>query len=286
MVITVRHRKEYCFTPFGKRSLSLKRQKLRNECAGRREKARQGRVLRDFQIYGYDFDPDQEALVINPSEAEIVRLIFDWFLIPPPGIRGISGIAQLLTEKGIPTKRGAPKWHRQVVRQILSNRSYIGEFYQNKWQSSPQGIRLRPEADWILISCPPIIDETRFLQVQLRLEKSRHWYAGRESDYLLSGLASCSQCGVGLRGKRCSRKGKMKAFYVESTSRGCGLIVQKDVVEDAVWTFFKELLFESEWGKDVCQVTNSLPLTVKRELLRLVVKEIKMSHDEVILITF
>ena len=57
----------------------FERRKSRNECVGTREKARQGRVLRDFQIYGYDFDAERDALVINHSEAEIVRLIFDWF---------------------------------------------------------------------------------------------------------------------------------------------------------------------------------------------------------------
>ena len=121
--------------------------------------------------------------------------------------------------------------------------------------------------------------------MQLRLEKSRQWYAGRESDYLLSGLASCSQCGVRLRGKRCSSKGKVKSFYVEAKSQGCGLMVQKDVVENAVWSFFKELLFEQKLSH-ICQVTNNLSLTAKRELLRLVVKEIKISQDEAVLITF
>lgn len=215
-------------------------------CRGRREKARQGRVLRDFQIYGFDFDPIQERLVVNHCEAEVVRLIFSWFLSPPMGVRGISGIAQFLTEKGVPTKRGAAKWHRQVVRQILENRAYIGEFYQNKWQSSVQGIRLRPKDDWILIPCPAIVNETIFLQVQTRLEKSRKWYAGRESDYLLSGLARCSQCGLGLRGKRISSRGKAAAYYVESQSKGCGLRVLKEDVDSAVWIFFSKLL-SSRW---------------------------------------
>lgn len=135
-------------------------------CRGRLEKARQGRVLRDFQIYGYDFDPKEEQLIVNSEEGAIVRQIYAWFLAPPSGMRGISGIARTLTEASVPTKRGASRWHRQVVRQILGNRTYIGEFYQNKWDTSNNRVRLRPQGEWIFIPCPPIIEPRTFAEVQ------------------------------------------------------------------------------------------------------------------------
>ncbi|MGI6147774.1 MAG: recombinase family protein [Limnochordia bacterium] len=140
-------------------------------CRGRREKAKQGKILRDFHVYGYDYDRERAALVVNQAEAQVVRDIFRWFLDPPKDAVGLSGIARLLTERGIPTKRGAPRWHRQVVRQILSNPTYIGQFYHNKWSVTPQGIRLRPREEWILVACPAIIDHTTFEAVQTRLEK-------------------------------------------------------------------------------------------------------------------
>ncbi|MGI6642165.1 MAG: recombinase family protein [Limnochordia bacterium] len=135
-------------------------------CRGRREKAKQGKVLRDFQIYGYDYDKERETLRINQAEAEVVQEIFQRFLNPPPGAAGLSGIARWLNERGIPTKRGAKKWHRQVIRQILTNPTYVGRFYHNKWAATPQGVRLRPKEEWILVPCPPIIDESTFEQVQ------------------------------------------------------------------------------------------------------------------------
>ena len=138
-------------------------------CRGRREKARQGRILRDFQIYGYDFDKASEQLVINPAEGAVVRDIFSWFLEPPPGMEGISAIARALTVQGVPTKRGARLWHRQVVRQILSNRTYIGEFYQNRWDTTQRPIRPRPKEEWIYIPCPAIIEREVFDQVQQAL---------------------------------------------------------------------------------------------------------------------
>jgi len=135
-------------------------------CRGRREKARQGRVLRDFQIYGYDFDSQHEQLIINGREAQTVQRIFHSIATAKPGMESISAIARTLTREGVPTKRGAKIWHRQVVRQILSNRTYLGEFYQNKWDASGARVRLRPRAEWILIPCPRIIDPQLFGEVQ------------------------------------------------------------------------------------------------------------------------
>lgn len=139
-------------------------------CRGRREKARQGRVLRDFQIYGYDFESTTEQLVINVPEAAVVRQIYTWYIKPLAGICGISGIARALTKANVPTKRGANQWHRQVVRQILSNRTYLGEFYQNKWSTSGKQVRLRDPKEWILIPCPPIIEAEVFAQAQRLLQ--------------------------------------------------------------------------------------------------------------------
>jgi len=138
-------------------------------CRGRREKAKQGKILRDFQIYGYDYDKERAALIINEKEALVVRQIFAWFLQPPAGVKGLAGIARLLSKRGIPTKRGSTKWHRQVVRQILTNPTYIGKFYHNKWASTPQGIRLRPRSEWILVPCPAIVDKAQFDAVQRKM---------------------------------------------------------------------------------------------------------------------
>lgn len=232
-------------------------------CRGRREKARQGRVLRDFSIYGYDFDSDREQLVINHTEARIVCQIFAWFLNPPPGIRGMAGIARALTSAGIPTKRGAPKWHRQVVRQILANRTYIGEFYQNKWDASVGKVRLRPQEEWILIPCPAIIDRLTFARSQLLLAQSRRRSAGNGPRYLLSGLLRCSSCGAPMKGRLWGNS----AVYSEEPGVGCGLRVSQAVLDEKVWAWF-------------CTEGNTAHFPApkgeleRRELLRIFVQEI------------
>ncbi len=245
-------------------------------CRGRREKARQGRVLRDFSVYGYDFEPRAEQLVINHAEARVVWQIFTWFLAPPPGLRGISGIARALTAAGIPTKRNAAVWHRQVVRQILGNRTYLGEFFQNKWNASQGRVRLRPEEEWILIPCPPIIDRVTFARAQMLLAQSRRRFAGSESAYLLSGLVRCAHCGQPLKG----RKWGVQTVYAEEAGAGCGLRMLQGALDTKVWSWFAGTLNGREALAD-------LALRERRELLRILIEEIRVGHGgKVVIKTF
>lgn len=242
---------------------------------GRREKARQGRVLRDFKIYGYNFEPQEEQLVINEAEAAVVKDIFFWFLNPKPGMRGIAGIAAALSQAKIPTKRRAAKWHRQVVRQILKNPTYLGEFYQNKWDTTGAKVRLRPRRDWILIPCPAIIEPEVFMQAQLLLSQARRRYSGRESNFLLSGLLTCARCLLPLRGKG--------AAYVEEKAGGCGLILDKKSTETAVWDWFWALLKQSG-GQEAPEP--KLTLSSRRELLRILIREIQVGEQQATVFTF
>jgi site-specific DNA recombinase len=196
--------------------------KTRNErmSRGREEKARQGRVLRDFQVFGYIYDKETEQFVIDEEEATIVRLIFDLFSQPNALVQGMNGIALYLTDKGVPTKRGARVWHRQVVRQILMNRAYIGEFYQNRWNTEGMlgnkhrnidekiPMRERPKSEWILIPSPAIIDVAQFDHTQRILSESRRRWANH-SKHLKSRFGHKSQHGSTIQMKsllHCKRR--------------------------------------------------------------------------------
>jgi len=176
---------------------------------GRREKARQGKVLRDFQVYGYRYDKESEQFIVDEDEAAIVSLIFDLFTQPNTMVQGLNGIALYLTSNGVPTKRGASVWHHQVVRQIMMNRAYIGEFYQNRWNTEGMlgnkhrkddekvPMKERPKNEWILIPCPAIIDESQFEHAQRLLSESRRrWAQKSKHPYLFSGLLRCGDCGI------------------------------------------------------------------------------------------
>jgi Site-specific recombinases, DNA invertase Pin homologs len=233
---------------------------------GRREKARQGRVVRDYKVYGYSFDNEKSQLVINDYEANIVKLIFDLFT-GKSIIRtaGINGIALYLTEMKIPTKRGAKVWHRQVVRQILMNRAYIGEFYQNRWNTEGMlgnkfkdreqriPMRIRPKPEWILVPCPRIIDDEQFEFAQELLNVSRQRWAGsRKHRYLLSGLVRCGNCGNTMTGRRAKNWGKYIYQYTDvkntagAKSKGCGKKMSAEQLEVMVWEEVQGWLNQSD----------------------------------------
>lgn len=223
---------------------------------GRRQKARQGKVVRDYGIYGYDYDAQSGGLLINPYEAKVVRLIFELFTGKDRSAQGINGIAIFLTDKGIPTKRGRGTgvWHRQVVRQMLMNRTYIGEFYQNRWNTEGMlgnryrkaedkiSMTERPREEWILIPCPAIVDNRIFEYAQSLLKESRRRWAGKSRNkYLLSGLLRCGYCGNTMTGVKAKNWGRYEFMYTDvkgtagSKNRGCGNRAKMERLDEGVW---------------------------------------------------
>ena len=93
-------------------------------------------VVRRFQegtfivsdpAYGYENDEDGN-LIIKQDEAEVVRMIFDYYL---NGF-GTYQIARKLNEQGIPTVRYAKEWQDSVIKEMLVNPMYAGDLLQQK----------------------------------------------------------------------------------------------------------------------------------------------------------
>ncbi|AMV11707.1 DNA recombinase [Geobacillus thermoleovorans] len=257
---------EYENTPEGKLFFSLRgaiaefeKAKIRERTmAGRLRKAKEGKIVKDDKIYGYDYDKQTGQLVINEEEAEIVRFIFDSF-IGQDRFKGINGIAHYLTEKKVPTKTGKTVWHRQVVRQILMNETYMGKRPQNKWNTEGMianryrkdqkvPMTLRPKEEWIYVDVPAIVTEEQFRRAQILLEQSRRRYAKTtKHKYLLSGLLRCAQCGNTMTGRYTKNWGKYYREYtdIKNTAgakyRGCGMTVRADEIEKVVWSHLMDI---------------------------------------------
>ena len=94
-----------------------------NTTWGRRKQFQDGKVSVAFKYFlGYDRGPDGN-LVINPEQAEIVKLIYRLYL---SGYSFIS-VARELTKRGIPTPKGRQKWNLSTVKSILTNEKYKGD---------------------------------------------------------------------------------------------------------------------------------------------------------------
>ncbi|MBX6378222.1 MAG: recombinase family protein, partial [Clostridia bacterium] len=179
------------------------REKIRERTSrGRRQKARQGRMPAAFEPYGYRYDPSSSTLTPVEAEAAIVRAAFRW--VVEEGL-GPSAVARRLDALGVPTRRGAPGWHRGVVARLLRNPVYAGTFYANRydaagaflnrhrapWERRP--VRLRPVEEWIPVPVPAIVEPAVWRAAQARLDVIGRRPTSR-STYLLSGLSVCAVC--------------------------------------------------------------------------------------------
>lgn len=141
------------------------------------------------------------------------------------------------------------------------NEAYVGRFYHNRWNTegilgnkyrdSDEKVTMkeRPRNEWILVPCPPIIDEDVFNHAQKLLSESRRRWAKRSRrKYLLSGLLRCGECGNTLTGRRSKNWGKYVYEYIDIKStagaknQGCGMRVRVEELDEQVWKKIKEWL--------------------------------------------
>ena len=93
---------------------------------GRREKARQGGWNGGFAPYGYYLKDNQ--LLIEETEAEAIRIIFDKFANSDVGLGGVAKYLNLQGIKKIPRQNGTLEtWSSHFIRLILDNPVYCGK---------------------------------------------------------------------------------------------------------------------------------------------------------------
>jgi site-specific DNA recombinase len=178
---------------------------------GRQARLRAGTLLPwTTAPFGYRLDPDRprraDAVRVDPGEAALVAQLFDWYLEPQGTV---YRLARRLTDLGVPTPRGGPRWNTASVRGILRNPSYAGRAVSNRTQVAPARGRKsamlpagpgvshapRPEQDWIAVPVPPVVSEETFAQVQAKLDANQQTAArNTRHEYLLRALISCGAC--------------------------------------------------------------------------------------------
>ena len=120
---------------------------------GFRQSIKNGRVLGNDKLYGYD--KKDCVMTINEAEAEIVRTIFDLYANHGLGIRKIS---QRLLEMGY-TSREGNAFNTLTIRHMLENPKYKGWYCGNKTQSLDYRTKKKAfldESEWIMYPDPTI----------------------------------------------------------------------------------------------------------------------------------
>ncbi|TEB04794.1 DNA-invertase hin [Pelotomaculum schinkii] len=219
---------------------------------GKMQKARQGGLPVRADSYGYKFE--KGTLLLNQEEAEVVKLIYKWFISED---MGVNGVATRLTEQCIPTRKGNSIWQRCVVKTILTNPMYAGTFYYNRRDCKgvaynkhlPLEKRVKakskPKDEWISIPVPAIVDLATWEKAQEKIKSARRLWSGwSREEYLLSGIISCTDCGNTMHGAvKVKYNGNKERGYtcVKTTAgtsnNGCKPIkrVPAEIIEVIVW---------------------------------------------------
>lgn len=96
--------------------------------AGQQTSMENGVIYGNGNILGYD--RVGKEMIINPEQAETVRMIYDWYLAG----EGIRSIQFKLEQAGRLTAMGKTAWHMTNISKILKNTFYCGIItYHKQW---------------------------------------------------------------------------------------------------------------------------------------------------------
>ena len=182
-------------------------------------------IVNHNKFMGYTKNENGD-LVIVQEEAEIVRLIFRLYL------EGYSAkkISQYLEENGIKTATGQDKWYDSVIFKMLRNEKYMGDAllqktytidFMTKKKVINKGIV--PQY-YVEDDHEPIIPKELFYRVQEELARrasmnksavtrKKNQKSKFSSEYALTGLLLCGNCGQEYRRVTWSRNDKKKIVW-------------------------------------------------------------------------
>ncbi len=249
---------------------SDERQKIRERTKrGRDTKARSGRVIgQGTSPYGYQYSNGE--LVIHEPQAEIVRMIFDWYVNGDENghMMSLFAISKRLTEMQVPRpgesksaswkigmqKRSKSqtwndrKWNTGTVQKIIINEIYCGVLRYGKFIGYRGSGGKRPVNEQILIDVPAIVSRETWDPAQKRRAYNSKIAKRRtKHEYLLRGLIYCG-CGRVMVG---GGKGKFYActrryYQIGNEERCPEPLVNLRKVEYIAWGYVMRLITNAD----------------------------------------
>lgn len=216
-----------------------------------RKRFENGTFKISYPPYGYFWDGTE--MMVNPDEAEIVKMIFTEFLSG----NGASVIAKKLNAMGIPTRKNG-KWHPSTINNMLKNEKYIGDALFQKTYTDSYFNQHVNNGDRDQFLCrdhhKAIIDRNDFCKVQEllgqhRKEKNVIPQAPKyNTRYAFSSQIFCSKCGSPFRRITRSCKGYQYNAWVctkhyHDASACPVLAVKNNDIEYAFITMVNKLIY-------------------------------------------
>ena len=233
---------------------------------GRRQKAREGKWNGGQAPFGYWLDSKNSTLIVNPEEAEIVRIIFDKFVHTDMGADSISNY---LNQHGYSKKKlrdqEVSHFSRSTIIKILDNPVYAGKIaYGKSVTEKVKGTRdqyRRVKQDEYLLADglhEAIIDpETWEAAKAKRKVTGVKWNKTHSLDHehILSGILKCPVCGSGMAGTVRRRKNKKTGEYKDDFYYRCQ---HRKKIDEDHFCGFKPSLNQDELNEKVVQIIRDM----------------------------
>lgn len=145
----------------------------------------------------YGFDLINGKLVINETEAAVIRRIFDLYL---QGI-GMQTIANILNNEGVRRQYGREKWHHTTVNYVLNNERYKGDALLQK-QITTQTLPFKKQFNhgeqpmyYVENSNPAIVSRETYDAAQALIKSRQPSCKRKAKNYPLTRTLLCPDCG-------------------------------------------------------------------------------------------
>ena len=212
----------------------LKKRSLR----GRKQKAREGKVTGSYLKFGYKKDKESKKYLIDEEESAFILDICNRYITGEYSIRALTNYANTTgiktrthkdSRKGTyKTKGGVIKnsslaiWTTATIRDILTNKMYLGE---------------RKFTD-ITYSIPPILTEELYNKVQERLSLNVRYISKAKHTHLLQLLMRCGNCGSFYYGHYKERSNAyLCSAYTRSVTQCNNTTLNYERAEGIIWDF-------------------------------------------------
>lgn len=162
---------------------------------GKKQNARDGKVTGAYIKFGYKKDPETKKYLIDENEAAFILDLCNKYITGEYSMIGLTIYANstgvktrvnefnkkgtYTTKSGVVKKASSAIWTTQTVRDLLTNKIYLGE---------------RNYSD-IVSSVPQIIPEDLYYKIQERLSLNVHYVSKAKHIHLLQRILICGNCG-------------------------------------------------------------------------------------------
>ncbi len=221
---------------------------------GRVASAQLGNYTGTAVPYGYREVPNPggkgKKLSILPEEKKWVRQIYDWYVYEAMGFGQIASKLNALKvskHNHKQTRRAGVKWTGVMVKTIVMNTIYRGQFLANNKDESG---RILPEEQWTNVEVPACVSDFLFLQAQ-QVREGRYGMTP-SMKYLLSGKLVDMDLDRPLKfsGAKRSRGGfSYRRKQIKNPAKGIDIPVFEvpgQQLEEYVWEKIKQALRQPE----------------------------------------